>query len=154
MKIDSAQTLAFDPVQSQTIHANLTQTESLYKAAEQFEAVFLQMVLKNMHAVTDTMAGDHGLFSSKDQQLFRDMYDAQLAQSLASTKQAGLAETIVRQMGDYLAENENKFKQLSDSVASNDQAQIVSPELAVQDYQNSAFAQPLLVPYRTEEYKQ
>ena len=29
------------------------------KAAEQFEAIFLQLVLKNMHAGTDAIAGEH-----------------------------------------------------------------------------------------------
>ncbi|MDX3774319.1 rod-binding protein [Chromatiaceae bacterium AAb-1] len=151
MKIDSAQILAFDPLQSKSVHANLTQEESLHKAAEQFEAIFLQLVLKNMHAATDTLAGENGFFSGKEQQLFRDMHDAQLAQSLAGSSQLGLAETMVRQLSDSLGQTENKFKQMAELAALTDTGTEILP---VTDYQNTGFAQPLLVPHRTEDYKQ
>ena len=63
-----------------------------------------------------------------------------LAQSLAANQQLGLAEAIVRQLGDGLAQTENKFKQLADAVALPDKGALtpVAPE-----YTNSAFNQPL-----------
>lgn len=143
MKIDSAQMMAFDPVQSINVHANLTEADSLTKAAEQFEAIFLQLVLKNMHAASDALTAEEGmLFSSKEQQLFRDMYDAQLAQSMAETGQLGLAESMVRQLGEGLTKAENKFKQLADVVALQESDEIKSNGL----YQYNGFSQPLLPP--------
>lgn len=148
MKLDSTQLLAFDPMQSQRIHQNLSEADSLQQAAEQFEAIFLQLVLKNMHAATDAMSSEDGLFSSKEQQLFRDMHDAQLAQSLASTRQLGFAETIVRQLGDGLQQTENKFKELQAAVALQDQVPVAVAQAI--DYQSKGLVQPLIVPMRAE----
>lgn len=112
----------------------------LEQAAQQFEAIFLQLVLKNMHAGTDAIAGDSGLFASNEAQTFRDMHDAQLAQNLANAKQLGLADAIVRQLGEGLAQTENKFKQLSDAVALPDKGAL---SLVAPAYSNQAFSQPL-----------
>lgn len=149
MKLDSAQLLAFDPIQSQRIHQNLSEADSLQQAAEQFEAIFLQLVLKNMHAATDAMSSEDGLFSSKEQQLFRDMHDAQLAQALAGTRQLGFAEAIVRQLGDGLQQTENKFKELQSAVALTEELPVNVTQAI--DYTSRGLVQPLLVPMRPEE---
>jgi peptidoglycan hydrolase FlgJ len=132
--------LAIDPRTAGNIAVNQAPADRLNKAAEQFEAIFLQLVLKNMHAGTEAMAGDNGMFSSKEAGTFRDMHDAQLAQSLAANQQLGLAEAIVRQLGDGLAQTENKFKQLADAVALPDKGALTP---AAPEYINSAFNQPL-----------
>lgn len=148
MKLDSAQLLAFDPIQSQRIHQNLSEADSLQQAAEQFEAIFLQLVLKNMHAATDAMSSEDGLFSSKEQQLFRDMHDAQLAQALAGTRQLGFAEAIVRQLGDGLQQTENKFKELQSAVALTEELPVNVTQAV--DYTSRGLVQPLLVPMRQD----
>lgn len=148
MKLDSAQLLAFDPIQSQRIHQNLSEADSLQQAAEQFEAIFLQLVLKNMHAATDAMSSEDGLFSSKEQQLFRDMHDAQLAQALAGTRQLGFAEAIVRQLGDGLQQTENKFKELQSAVALTEELPVNVTQAI--DYTSRGLVQPLLVPMRQD----
>ncbi|WP_215396194.1 rod-binding protein [Rheinheimera oceanensis] len=132
--------LAIDPRAAAGIDSNQDPAARLTKAAEQFEAIFLQLVLKNMHAGTDAIAGDNGLFGSSEAQTFRDMHDAQLAQNLASRQQLGLAEAIVRQLGDGLAQTENKFKQLAEAVALPDKAAL---SLVAPEYSNSGFSQPL-----------
>ncbi|MEE2024037.1 rod-binding protein [Alkalimonas mucilaginosa] len=132
--------LAIDPRAATAIDANQSPAERLNKAAEQFEAIFLQLVLKKMHAGTDAMAGEHGLFSSKEAGTFREMHDAQLAQSLAANQQLGLAEAIVRQLGEGLSQTENKFKQLAEAVALPEKEVLSSTALK---YTNSAFSQPL-----------
>lgn len=132
--------LAIDPRAVAGIDASQDAASRLTKAAEQFEAIFLQLVLKNMHAGTDVIAGDNGMFASNEAQTFRDMHDAQLAQSLAANQQLGLAEAIVRQLGDGLQQSENKFKQLSDAVALPDKGAL---SLVVPEYSNTAFSQPL-----------
>lgn len=68
----------------------------LREVAGQFEALFLQMMLKNMRAASfgDPLMGD-----SKQHELYRDMMDQQLSLEMASGKGIGLADQIVRQLG-------------------------------------------------------
>ena len=136
----SGEGLAIDPRAAAGIDSNQDPATRLTKAAEQFEAIFLQLVLKNMHAGTDAIAGDNGLFGSNEAQTFRDMHDAQLAQNLAAKQQLGLAEAIVRQLGEGLEQTENKFKQLAEAVALPDKAAL---SLVAPEYSNSGFSQPL-----------
>ncbi len=68
----------------------------LNEVANQFEALFLQMMLKNMRAASfgDPMMGDN-----KQHELYQDMMDKQLSLEMANGKGIGLAETIVEQLG-------------------------------------------------------
>lgn len=70
--------------------------EALREVAGQFEALFLQMMLKNMRAASfgDPLMGD-----GKQQEMYRDMMDQQLSLDMASGKGIGLADMLVRQMG-------------------------------------------------------
>jgi flagellar protein FlgJ len=142
MKIDAmSQKLAFDPQFGLQIDKNQSQSESLQQVAEQFETLFLQMVLKNMRSASDALTGDEGMFSSNEQLMFRDMYDSQMAQSMANNSKTGLAEQIVRQFSGSTENSENKFKPETDLVA----------ESLYQDYGAPALTQPLQVPVRQSE---
>ncbi|MEO0574597.1 MAG: glucosaminidase domain-containing protein [Pseudomonadota bacterium] len=70
--------------------------DALNKVAEQFEALFLQRMLQSMR---DASFGDALLPESGGQELFRDMFDQQVATDIASGPGIGLAEMIVRQLG-------------------------------------------------------
>ena len=142
MKLDAmSQNLAFDPQFSQQIGKNQSESESLQQVAEQFETLFLQMVLKNMRSASDALTGDEGMFSSDQQVMFRDMYDSQMAQSMASNSKTGLAEQIVQQFSGTTEYSEDKFKLKANSVA----------ESIYQDYGAAALTQPLQVPLRQSE---
>jgi flagellar protein FlgJ len=67
------------------------------KAATQFEALFMQMVLKSMRAATP----HSGMLDSQEQDLYRGMLDQQIAQQIAS-KGTGLSELIARQLARNL----------------------------------------------------
>ncbi len=137
-----SQALAFDPQFSQNISKNQTEGESLQQVAEQFETLFLQMVLKNMRSASDALTGDEGMFSSNQQLMFRDMYDSQMAQSMANNSKTGLAEQIVQQFSSTHPQNvENKLKPAANPVA----------ESLYQDYGAAALTQPLQVPVRQSE---
>lgn len=69
--------------------------ETLREVARQFEALFMNMMLKSMR---DASFGDE-LFGGEQGNFYRDMYDQQLAQMLASQKGMGLADVLVRQLG-------------------------------------------------------
>ncbi len=70
--------------------------EALKKAAQQFEAVFLDMMLKSMRQATP----QEGISDSEQTKMFTGMLDQQLAQSMAK-KGIGLADSMVRQLSRH-----------------------------------------------------
>lgn len=68
--------------------------------AQQFEALFLQIVLKTMREATPRT----GLFDSEQSRMFESLHDQQLAQVLASNgKGLGLAEMVEKQLNQLSA---------------------------------------------------
>lgn len=74
-------------------------SKALDEAAKQFEAIFVQMMLKSMRKAQDVMADEDSPFNSEQVKFYRDMHDTQIASDLASNGSIGLAEIIVRQLG-------------------------------------------------------
>ena len=67
---------------------------ALKGASRQFEAVFLQMVLKSMRDATPK----EGLFDNEQTRLYQSMLDQQLAQTLSAKGSTGLATLIEKQL--------------------------------------------------------
>ncbi len=67
------------------------------KAAQQFEALFMQMVLKSMRDATPKS----GLFDSPGQDMYTGMLDQQLATKVAQSG-TGLADVIARQLPRHM----------------------------------------------------
>jgi flagellar protein FlgJ len=61
---------------------------TLKKVAKQFEAIFMQMILKNMRSSNELMSGD--LFKSSQTDMYNEMYDKQMAMNMTS----GLGDKI------------------------------------------------------------
>ncbi|HEX7111065.1 MAG TPA: flagellar assembly peptidoglycan hydrolase FlgJ, partial [Mizugakiibacter sp.] len=69
---------------------------ALAKTAQQFEALFTQMLLKSMR---DATPGD-GLFDSEQTRAYQQMFDQQLAVSLSNSGHGlGIAAMLMRQLG-------------------------------------------------------
>ncbi len=69
--------------------------ETLRIVAEQFEAIFLQMMLKSAHGENN----EDGLFENNQQtEFYQDWHDKQLAINLAEGKGIGIAEMLVKQL--------------------------------------------------------
>jgi flagellar protein FlgJ len=68
--------------------------EKLKFVAQQFEAIFLQMMLKSAHPE----GGGDELFGSDQTDFYQDWYDKQLAVSLSAGQGAGIAELLVKQL--------------------------------------------------------
>lgn len=66
---------------------------ALEQAAEQFEAYFLQEVLKSMRATVE----NGGLVDSSAMDTYQDMMDKEVAQSMAQGQGIGLAKMLVSQ---------------------------------------------------------
>lgn len=75
-------------------------SKALDEAAKQFEAIFVQMMLKSMRKAQDVMADKDSPFNSEQVKFYRDMHDTQIASDLASNGSIGLAEIIVQQLGN------------------------------------------------------
>ncbi|WP_343846670.1 flagellar assembly peptidoglycan hydrolase FlgJ [Bowmanella denitrificans] len=72
---------------------------ALEEAAKQFEAIFVRMMLKSMRDAQDVLADEDSPFNSQQGKFYRDMHDQQLATDLASGGSLGLADLIVKQLG-------------------------------------------------------
>ncbi|GAA5645309.1 rod-binding protein [Vibrio proteolyticus] len=77
---------------------------ALETVAGQFEAMFLQMVLRQMRSSSDVLADKDSPFSSQQHGVFRDMYDGQLAIEMAKKQQSGIADMLVKQLSPSMAE--------------------------------------------------
>lgn len=75
------------------LQAKQAPDQALKAAAKQFEAVFLNMMLKSMRDATP----QDGEFDSEQTKMFTGMLDQQLAQSMSS-RGVGLAEVMVKQL--------------------------------------------------------
>ncbi|MCI2284626.1 rod-binding protein [Colwellia sp. MSW7] len=71
---------------------------ALQEAAQQFEAIFMQMLLKSMRKAEDVLESDSP-FNSESTKFYRDMSDQQMAIELSSNGSLGLTDLIVRQLG-------------------------------------------------------
>ncbi|OUR72928.1 flagellar rod assembly protein/muramidase FlgJ [Methylophaga sp. 41_12_T18] len=69
--------------------------DTLRQVAGQFEALFVNMMLKSMR---DAKLAD-GMFDSSQSELYQDMADQQLAMDLSAKGGLGLQEVIMRQLG-------------------------------------------------------
>lgn len=70
---------------------------ALKEAAQQFEAIFVQMMLKSMRKAQDALADENSPFNTQQVKFYRDMHDQQLAVDLASGGKMGLADLIIQQ---------------------------------------------------------
>ncbi len=68
--------------------------EAKRETARQFEALFLQMMIKSMRE-----AGGKGMLDSDQTEMAQGMYDQQLAISLAKKGSIGIADMVMRQLG-------------------------------------------------------
>ena len=71
---------------------------ALQEAAQQFEAIFMQMLLKSMRKAQEVLESDSP-FNSQSTKFYRDMSDQQMAVELSSNGSLGLTDLIVRQLG-------------------------------------------------------
>ncbi|MFT7234758.1 MAG: flagellar protein FlgJ [Methylophagaceae bacterium] len=79
---------------------NKNNDETLEKVAGQFEAIFMNMMLKSMRQASLA----DGIFDSSQSDTYQDMADQQLSIDISSRGGLGLKEVIMRQLGKQAAE--------------------------------------------------
>ena len=95
LQADIASSLAANAQSLDTLRAQAKSSpdKALRAVAQQFEAVFMNMMLKSMRDATP----QDGMFDNEQTKMFTGMLDQQLAQSMAS-RGVGLADIMVRQL--------------------------------------------------------
>ena len=73
--------------------------DTLRATAKQFEALFLQMVMKSMREATPASS----LMDSDDTKTYQSLLDQQMALNMSQAKGTGLSEVIYRQLGGKAA---------------------------------------------------
>ena len=93
---DISGSLAANPQSLDKLRAQAKQSpdQALKAAAQQFETVFMNMMLKSMRDATP----QDGMFDNEQTKMFTGMLDQQLAQNLSS-RGIGLADMLVKQLG-------------------------------------------------------
>ncbi len=77
------------------LQASKAPDQALRAAAQQFEAVFMNMMLKSMRDATP----QDGAMDNEQTKMFTGMLDQQLAQNMSSGRGIGLADMLVKQLG-------------------------------------------------------
>src|SRR3989338_532704 len=102
-RLDTTATLALDTQSLEQLRAQARHSpdQALKTAAQQFQSVFLNMMLKSMREATP----QDGMFDSEQTRMFTGMLDQQLAQSMAS-RGVGLADIMVNQLRGQATEGQ------------------------------------------------
>ncbi len=69
---------------------------ALKKVAQEFESIFINMMLKNMRQSNEAIGSD--LFSSNESKQYQEMLDSQMSQSLSKSGGMGIADALMRQL--------------------------------------------------------
>ncbi|KKO44049.1 flagellar rod assembly protein FlgJ [Arsukibacterium ikkense] len=77
--------------------AKTDEKAGLRQAAEQFEAIFMSMLLTSMRKANAAFEAE-GMMNSQTTEFYRDMHDSQLATELAQKGALGLADLLVQQL--------------------------------------------------------
>jgi len=76
--------------------AQRNEAGALRESAQQFEALFIQMMLKSMREASDVMKSD--MFQSNALETFQGMYDKEISMQMAQRNSLGFADVVVKQM--------------------------------------------------------
>lgn len=87
--------------QIQTAKDNSAVDKDLYKVADQFEAIFIENLLKQAR---ESKLSD-GLFDNNQDDNFVEMLDKELANTTSNWVDIGIADTIIRQMSVKISES-------------------------------------------------
>ena len=90
--------------------AQRNEAGALRESAQQFEALFIQMMLKSMREANNVMKSD--LVESQAAETFEGMYDKEMSVQMAKRNTMGLADMLVRQLGpkDKVADTAEQLK--------------------------------------------
>ncbi len=90
--------LMLDSQSLQEIKLIEDQELALRQVAEQFEAIFIQQMLKQMRSANSVLADKDSPLTSQSDSVYQDMLDSQLAMNMSQTSGMGIADMLVKQL--------------------------------------------------------
>jgi len=81
--------------------ASKDSSAALEKTAEQFESMFIHMMMKSMRTTTS----GEGIFDSDQSQFYQEMFDQQISIDMAKKRQVGIADMLISQLGGQQAKD-------------------------------------------------
>ena len=81
--------------------ASKDSSAALEKTAEQFESLFIHMMVKSMRSTTS----GEGIFDSEQSQFYQQMFDQQISVDMARKRQVGIADILISQLGGQQAKD-------------------------------------------------
>ncbi|WP_415885777.1 flagellar assembly peptidoglycan hydrolase FlgJ [Neptuniibacter sp. QD37_6] len=88
--------------------------EGLRLAAQQFEQLFVSMLLKSMREANAAF-GEDNFMNSSQTKMFQSMYDNQIALEMSGAQGIGLTDVLVRQLGGQVDKEKPELKPLDTS---------------------------------------
>lgn len=102
--------------------------EAIKAVAQQFESMFISLIMKSMRDATDVLSSD--LENSYQTKFYRDMHDQQLSLSLSQSGGFGLADILYEQLTE--AQNPTRFNPFDIDVKNMDESiRSILPSLGV-----------------------
>lgn len=95
-KIYAQSNLDFDGLAVLKAKASRDDIEAAREVGNQFEAMFVQMMLKSMRDASEPLKSK--LFDTKHIDTFEEMYHGELAQEIAKTGPLGIGEWLIRRL--------------------------------------------------------
>lgn len=83
--------------------AKKDETTAIKQAAQQFESVFMGMLMQSMRKANASFEDDNPL-NSQATEFFRDMHDSQMSAELSKKGALGLADLMVQQLAPHLSD--------------------------------------------------
>lgn len=83
---------------------NSQDVEEIRRLSEQFEGIFLEIVLKSMR---ESVQKSEFLDGGNGEEIFRSMLDGEYAKTMASQRSSGLADTIENQLLNLMGQSKN-----------------------------------------------
>ena len=105
---------------------------ALKKVAQQFESMFISLLLKNMRSA-NAVFSEGGMFDSQESKFYQDMQDDQMSLTLAHGEGFGIAEAMYRQMSNaYGGEKSSPLREVQQARASAHLSLLQNPETALE----------------------
>ena len=117
-KIHAQTNLDFDGLAELKAKASGDDSETAREVGNQFEAMFVQMMLKSMREASEPLKSK--LFDTKHMDTFEEMYHGELAQEISKNGPLGIGEWLIQRLQDQGHIQYNKSSDLKNQLVLND----------------------------------
>ena len=121
-KIHAQSNLDFNGLAELKAKASRDDFETAREVGNQFEAMFVQMMLKSMREASEPLKSK--LFDTKHMDTFEEMYHGELAQEISRNGPLGIGEWLIQRLQDQGHIQSNKSSDKKNQLVLNDYKKI------------------------------